>query len=368
MKQVSKKNYLCYSNTFMKKQLLLAFCFFCFFKQYAQFQFTGNVNNEFKNATAYLSIVLDCNKKSLFFTENILQESKIDSLGMFTFKGDFLAATNRIYKIHIDNCNDAISDYKHLLNHCEDSKEILFIANNTDQIHFPLNSLSQVFCSIKNDKPYTSAIAKIETLQEKILTDLQHSKNDLQRKNIYKNHFLELQKFSKTFNEPLAELYTYHLYANEKSISREFYLTDLKHAKYYTNLLDRLNKKYPNTSYTKQFKDALIKDQYPLLKSKHTLYKVLAYSLATLLLLSLGFNIQQHRKSKKQVVTSFKLINYKEILTAQEQKVFTLMPTNSNKEIAAALFISLSTVKTHINNIYSKLAINSRKDIGAFFE
>lgn len=351
----------------MNKRFLFFLFVFCFTKQYAQFQFTGNVNDDFKNATVYLSIVSDCNKKNLFFTEHILQESKIDSLGTFTFKGDFIDASNRIYKIHIDNCNDSISDYKHLLNHCEDSREILFIANKTDRIHFPLNTLSQVFCAMEQGKPYNSAISKIESLQENLLANLQHSKNDLQRKNIYKSHFLELQKFSKTFNEPLAELYTYHLYANENSVSRDFYLTDLKHSKYYTTLLDKLETKYPNTTYTNQFRDTLIKDQYPLLKSKNTFYKIAAFGLTALLLLSLGFNLFQFNKRKKLFPTKSKKINYKDILTSQEQKVFELMQNNSNKKIADVLFISLSTVKTHINNIYSKLAISSRKEIDHFF-
>ncbi|PHS10334.1 MAG: hypothetical protein COA88_02515 [Kordia sp.] len=38
----------------------------------------------------------------------------------------------------------------------------------------------------------------------------------------------------------------------------------------------------------------------------------------------------------------------------------------SNKNIADTLFIS--TVKTHINNIYSKLGISSRKEVHIFFE
>jgi len=62
-------------------------------------------------------------------------------------------------------------------------------------------------------------------------------------------------------------------------------------------------------------------------------------------------------------------INYATILSTQEQKIFRLMhEKKSNKEIAAELFISLSTVKTHINAIYNKLSIASRKEISAFFE
>jgi ATP/maltotriose-dependent transcriptional regulator MalT len=39
----------------------------------------------------------------------------------------------------------------------------------------------------------------------------------------------------------------------------------------------------------------------------------------------------------------------------------------SNKEIAEKLFVSLSTIKKYTNNIYSKLSISSRKEIGAHY-
>jgi len=35
----------------------------------------------------------------------------------------------------------------------------------------------------------------------------------------------------------------------------------------------------------------------------------------------------------------------------------------SNKEIALALFVSHSTIKTHINNVYKKLEVSSRQEI-----
>ena len=76
----------------------------------------------------------------------------------------------------------------------------------------------------------------------------------------------------------------------------------------------------------------------------------------------LNFLFYRNRNRKKSKV------NYKEILSPQEQKIFELINQElSNKEIAEKLFISLSTVKTHINNIYSKLSITSRKEISSYF-
>ena len=50
-------------------------------------------------------------------------------------------------------------------------------------------------------------------------------------------------------------------------------------------------------------------------------------------------------------------------LTQKELLILEQIATGkSNKEIAADNFVELSTVKTHINNIYSKLGVNSRKE------
>jgi len=349
----------------MKLKIVIFFIFLNCFNNYAQFKFYGKINSNFENAVAYLSLINDCNKKDLFLTENILQEVKINSNSEFIFEGDFLDYENRIYKIHIDNCHDNIGDYKHLLNHCDDSKEIIFIANNNDTISFPLNDLSQIFCNIEQSSIQNSAILKIEELQENILTDLEHTKNDIQRQNIFNSYFKKIKQFSKKFNDPLVELYAYHLYANENSLSRDFYLKDLKKSNYYNDLLYRLKNKYSNTIYYNRYKNTLIKDQYPLLKSSKTTYKYLIYILSFLLLLSVLYNIYQNKIKDHKPIS---IIDYKKTLTKQEQKVFELMLNNSNKEIADKLFISLSTVKTHINNIYSKLSINSRKEIELYFK
>lgn len=50
-------------------------------------------------------------------------------------------------------------------------------------------------------------------------------------------------------------------------------------------------------------------------------------------------------------------------LTQKELSILAQIAAGkSNKEIAAENFVELSTVKTHINNIYSKLDVNNRKE------
>lgn len=50
-------------------------------------------------------------------------------------------------------------------------------------------------------------------------------------------------------------------------------------------------------------------------------------------------------------------------LTSKELSVLQLIiDGKSNKEIAALNYIEVSTVKTHINNIYTKLGVQNRKE------
>lgn len=51
-----------------------------------------------------------------------------------------------------------------------------------------------------------------------------------------------------------------------------------------------------------------------------------------------------------------------EALTAAESRVLKLLPTNTSPQIAAILYVSRSTVKTHLQSIYRKLGATSRSE------
>lgn len=78
----------------------------------------------------------------------------------------------------------------------------------------------------------------------------------------------------------------------------------------------------------------------------------------------------EETKAGKQVVnellTAMKTDNVLELLSAKEWQILKLVAQGkTNKEIAAVQFVELSTVKTHLNNIYGKLSISNRKEARA---
>jgi len=79
-----------------------------------------------------------------------------------------------------------------------------------------------------------------------------------------------------------------------------------------------------------------------------------------ILFLVAGFFISRYRQSS---INPNAEPDQLQSLTNKELAILQLIAEGkSNKEIAAANFVEVSTIKTHINNIYAKLGIGNRKE------
>ena len=332
---------------------------------YSQYKFEGQVGKNVVGKTVYLSIIEDYRKLSRPYLDQIIKKTSVDSLGFFKFNGNNLSTENRIYRIHIDECTEGVLDSNHFFGSCKNSSSILFIANNHDQISFPTGFADEVLCEILSSNEKSTAFLEIDVLKEEMTFDFYDFPTKANRKLNLKKWFATLHAFGEYFKEPLAELYIFDFLSDKRNETYTYYLKDLAKSNYYTGLEQRLVSKYPNTAFTQLYKTEIAIDLQMLVQNKaiYSIWKWILGSLLTAsLLLNLYFIYKQISIKRNSKNSSLKK------LTTQEQKIVNeILKNKTNKEIASDLFISLSTVKTHINNLYKKLNISTREDIKKLF-
>lgn len=345
----------------MLRTVFFIFIIFSCFKGLSQYSFEGQIADEQSGKTIYLSIIEDYRKFGRISMEQILKKTTTDSIGYFSFRGNNLNDDNRIYRIHLDDCSDASSNSEHFFGSCEFSKSILFIANNNDTITFPTSFANEALCEITSTNSKSSTFLDIDVLKEEMAFDFNDFRSDANRKLNSKKWFSTLQDFGEDLDEPLAELYIFNFLSDKRNDTYSYYLKDISKTNYYNELGERLIAKYPDAAFTDLYLNEIAIDQH-LTNGNTTKSNFWKWLLLALLLLSISLNVYFVFKQRS---TSRNLQNDSLAkLTEQEHNIVQqILESKTNKEIAAAMFISVSTVKTHINNVYKKLAVSTRDEI-----
>lgn len=350
----------------MRLKFLILFLFAALYCE-AQYSFSGYIDpDEWQNAV-YLSVVEDYRKMSGVYSEQIIAKTTADWTGFFSFKGDMLNPENRIYRIHVDKCSENLKDFNHFNGHCSDSEALLFIAKNTDTLNLPFSFGKQVFCKIESSNPKANAFIKIDSIKNDMRFAYGEVRSEANRKLNNKKWFKALQAYGEAINEPIAELSIYAFLSDRSSDLHSYYVEDLKSNHYYNDLKTRLISTYPNAPYTNQYINEINADRYMLASangnSQSSNWKIYIIPFIALSLLLNAFLLFKNWK-RKQSQTE----NLKAKLSKQEQVVLDqILQNKTNKDIAEALFLSVSTVKSHTNNIYKKLNVQSRDDAKSLF-
>jgi DNA-binding CsgD family transcriptional regulator len=331
-----------------------------------QYYFSGNLDPNAAGKTVYLSLVEDYRKTTRPYADQIIRKTTSGPEGRFEFRGTNLSPENRIYRIHVDDCEDSGAGAGHFLTGCNQYRAVHFLARNQDTILFPDTLEGEVFCDIQSTNPNSRDLLEVDALKEQMILDFTEFPSPASRELNMDSWFGRWKDQGRSTGEPLTELYIYAFLSDRGSETHDYYLKDLNSSTYYEDLADRLQKNYPDAAFTRSYLSEIKAD----LNFADTnripppgLSKVLWSLLAISILLNLYFIWKKETARRRKEAWKDETI-----LTQQEQAILQeILEGRTNKEIASALFISLSTVKSHINSIYKKLDVASRRDLKSHF-
>jgi len=334
-----------------KKSLLIFYLIilhlFGFGKNY-QIQGYLNIDSSWSKEI-YLSLIPDFNEIHSISPNYLINTAIIDSNGYFILEGNNLPGQYQLLRLHIRKKADPVStliiggkeqNFVHLLIKGGDR---LFIQDKVDPggqpfkdpiFADPVNTIFQKFQMICDEWRNKQAKSKIEAELNQLAYDqMLMNFADTCSTGMVKWAILSelgISHLSESYSEWLTS--QIDLYQGHASP----YWIPLYNEYNYINLQSGSDHKY----------------------FSWLLYLILG--VAAILLISV--TLKKSNKRKK-VSVSGKIKS----LSIQEYKIFEFLKDgHSNKEIARQMNIEISTVKSHVNNIYLKLGVNSRKEIFYF--
>lgn len=286
---------------------------------------------------AYLSLISDFDKMNTMSNEMIIEKADIDRSGRFSFSTKYLPKEDKLFRIHIAKRSDPPAS---LIIGGKDENHIFIIANSNSQVIIEDTCNTELFGDAKISGYYPNQmLQQIDEISSYI--DTTNFNGSLIKADLVRSAILEkLRVYADTCSNPLIALYALY-----KSDFQENYSLNQR---YFENFLTKW--KHERSTYFVEFRKRIqISENYG--KGFLLLIGSLLFIGGFLVCLAI-----QNRFKKKP--------NPLRDLSVQERKIFSqILEGKSNKEISESLNIGLSTVKSHLNSIYSKLDVNSRKDI-----
>lgn len=307
----------------------------------------GCINlDESWNSAIYLSYIPSFNDLYLLSPTTIISDATIDRFGYFSLDIGFLPEEENLFRLHVvkkgDNPNSLILGGNN-------ENHTFILANGYSKIELNAQKSSNPpFKKMKVNGSQSNTsflqIKKTVSVMDSLILESNSAKSEFIKNQLN----IELLHIAETSSNPLVSLYA--LYNSDfKSIFDEktdFFMSFLK--------------KWENqeNTYFDAFRDDLPKLAQETQKKNETAgtsYLPIIVFVSIALFTSIGFLIWKRLKKSSAKLNS---------LSVQERKILAFLKNGAtNQEISEEFNIGISTVKSHVSNIFKKLNVKSRKDL-----
>ena len=317
-----------------KAKILILLLLNCFFLQ-AQNGVSGYLNLE--GADNWKSEILlyevDMNGEKQKVTSDLLAKATIDKNGYFEFSADLFGVEDRFYKVELDP-EDENGFIKFPTYH-------IFILNNTDSLYFQMSN--QLFGNFTNTN----------------LADLEWQKFNQFESNLKLNDEAIFRKKYKPFVKDSLQILMVKLIGIKQLDDKNLLEKDIQeNQSYYLSLLDDFKTSDLNPNDYAHLESKINMAELSEVNEKYSM-SLWWNGVSVFLIIGLFFSVFQLRKKvNNQIQISVPKLSEREAIIKK-----LILEGKSNKEIASDLFISLSTVKTHLTSLYKKLGVSGRKEI-----
>ncbi|MGW9685416.1 response regulator transcription factor [Flagellimonas sp. 2504JD1-5] len=256
----------------------------------------------------------------------------VQNNGFFKFDKKHFSKSDKIYQLHVQRMRQIVNDTV--------AKKVTFMLSAQDKIEFKKGT--KIFDDYSTTNQADQEWQKLKDFESRLV-----------------NQYLAKEEMvvpRKVFVKDSLQILLVKLVGIKQLESKNLLEKDIaENEVYYLNLLSELQSSDLNPSTYAFLERKLAYLTNIDLERKLAQSKWLNAGLF-LLTIVLGITVVKMRRKRHTVLVSG--------LSKQERTIRNLiLQGKSNKEIATELFISLSTVKTHITNIYSKLNVANRKEL-----
>ena len=274
----------------------------------------------------------------------LIAESDVDEKGYFSFDSLNIPEYDQVFRLHVCKWDDPVST---IIIGGQEQNHLHFLMNSSSVIEFDIHSFYD-FEVIGH--PGNSSLMELFDLKRQmhVPLDIPSEQNRKLHKEFIKEQFVSIAEKSEFNVNRLLAVYLIHQSFDPKEFEPLFEALDseLSQLGDSSHYFDMFHAQVQFLKYNRSDKLTATNQSIPA-------YYYLIIPLLGFLLFRVFH--KKSRNAHKEAIAD---------LSIQEKKVYELLQAGkSNKEISSELHIEVSTVKSHVYKIFSKLGLKSRKEL-----